>query len=91
MRRRVMTEEYKNSIREQYRKSADIQADALIEAVDFIDKQMPAGTTEEQRYAYINMIMANSKAIMEASAKEMAQTMMAQDLSKVMEEVNGKL
>lgn len=70
-----MTEKEKEQIREQFRASADIQAKAMIDAVEQVDKQLPADITCEERAKILNNIIMQSGKIVIESTNALAEQM----------------
>lgn len=73
-----MTEQDKQSIRQQFHKSADIQADAIIRSLEMIDSQLPKDISSEQRAQMIQNIVEQSYKSVELSTQQLAEQMKKQ-------------
>lgn len=73
-----MTEQDKQSIRQQFHKSADIQADAIIQSLEMIDSQLPKDISSEQRTQMIQNIIEQSYKAVEISTQQLAEQMKKQ-------------
>lgn len=73
-----MTEQDKQSIRQQFYKSADIQADAIIQSLEMIDSQLPKDISSEQRAQMIQNIVEQSYKSVELSTQQLAEQMKKQ-------------
>ena len=75
-----MTEQDKQSIRQQFHKSADIQADANIQSLEMIDSQLPKDISSEQRAQMIQNIIEQSYKSVELSTQQLAEQMKKQSI-----------
>ena len=75
-----MTEQDKQSIRQQFHKSADIQADAIIQSLEMIDSQLPKDISSEQRTQMIQNIVEQSYKSVELSTQQLAEQMKQQTI-----------
>lgn len=75
-----MTEQDKQSIRQQFHKSADIQADAIIQSLEMIDSQLPKDISSEQRAQMIQNIVEQSYKSVELSTQQLAEQMKKQSI-----------
>lgn len=76
-----MTEQDKQSIRQQFHKSADIQADAIIQSLEMIDSQLPKDISSEQRAQMIQNIVEQSYKSVELSTQQLAEQMKQQTIN----------
>ena len=75
-----MTEQDKQSIREQFHKSADIQADAIIQSLELVVSQLPKDMPSEQRTQMIQNIIEQSYKAVEVSIQQLAEQMKKQTI-----------
>lgn len=75
-----MTEQDKQSIREQFHKSADIQADAIIQSLELVVSQLPKDMPSEQRTQMIQNIIEQSYKAVEISTQQLAEQMKKQTI-----------
>lgn len=73
-----MTKEEEDTIRQQCHVVADVQADAFIKAIKEIDKNLPAGTTDELRSTYILQSIKQASEVMKVNAQQMTEQMIKQ-------------
>ena len=75
-----MTEQDKQSIRQQFHKSADIQADAIIQSLELVISQLPKDMPSEQRAQMIQNIIEQSYKAVEISTQQLAEQMKKQTI-----------
>ena len=75
-----MTEQDKQSIRQQFHKSADIQADAIIQSLELVISQLPKDIPSEQRAQMIQNIIEQSYKAVEISIQQLAEQMKKQTI-----------
>lgn len=75
-----MTEQDKQSIRQQFHKSADIQADAIIQSLELVVSQLPKDISHEQRTQMIQNIIEQSYKAVEISTQQLAEQMKKQTI-----------
>ena len=75
-----MTEQDKQSIRQQFHKSADIQADAIIQSLELVVSQLPKDMPSEQRTQMIQNIIEQSYKAVEISTQQLAEQMKKQTI-----------
>ena len=75
-----MTEQDKQSIRQQFHKSADIQADAIIQSLELVVSQLPKDMPPEQRTQMIQNIIEQSYKAVEISTQQLAEQMKKQTI-----------
>lgn len=75
-----MTEQDKQSIRQQFHKSADIQADAIIQSLELVVSQLPKDMPHEQRTQMIQNIIEQSYKAVEISTQQLAEQMKKQTI-----------
>lgn len=75
-----MTEQDKQSIRQQFHKSADIQADAIIQSLELVISQLPKDMPSEQRTQMIQNIIEQSYKAVEVSIQQLAEQMKKQTI-----------
>ncbi len=75
-----MTEQDKQSIRQQFHKSADIQADAIIQSLELVVSQLPKDMPSEQRTQMIQNIIEQSYKAVEVSIQQLAEQMKKQTI-----------
>lgn len=75
-----MTEQDKQSIRQQFHKSADIQADAIIQSLELVVSKLPKDMPSEQRTQMIQNIIEQSYKAVEVSIQQLAEQMKKQTI-----------
>ena len=84
-----MTDAERNSLREEFRKVAELQAEEVIRAIEHVDATLPKEVSKAQRDAILGNMVRMSSEVTKQSFAELAKNMNKEEiLNKAMEAVN---